>query len=397
MIRLIHTADWHLGQTFFGYERTHEHREFLEWLTAQITALHTDVLLIAGDMFDSPNPSAESQKIFYDFICNVTRLNNNLKIIIIAGNHDSAARLEAPNPLLESLNVTVRGLIRRTHDGEIDYKRLIIPINDESCCLAVPYLRQGDYPAADNYNDGIGKMYTHLVNIAKEHYKTIIAMGHLHANGGDLSTDDRSERTVIGGLDCVDPTIFDSRITYTALGHLHKEQRVGGCENIRYSGAPLPMSFAERNNKQGVTSVIIDDNCCTTEKIIFDKAIKLLSIPATPKPIDEVITEIERLPEGETDAHSPYIEIRVAISEPEPSLRNKIEKALENRAVRPTRIEAVTEQGTGNLSAPYTYEELKRIQPIELATDIFKQRYGGKDMPKNIKELLIEVIREVEQ
>lgn len=396
MIHLIHTADWHLGQTFFGYERTHEHREFLEWLTAQITARHTDVLLIAGDLFDSPNPSAESQKIFYDFICNVTRLNNNLKIIIIAGNHDSAARLEAPNPLLESLNVTVRGLIRRTPDGEIDYERLIIPLNDESCCLAVPYLRQGDYPAADNHNDGIEKMYTRLVDIAKEHYKTIIAMGHLHANGGDLSTDDRSERTVIGGLDCIDPTIFDSRITYTALGHLHKEQRVAGCENIRYSGAPLPMSFAERNNKQGVTSVSIDENCCTTEKIIFDKAIKLLSIPATPKPIDEVIAEIDRLPEGDTDTHSPYIEIRVAISEPEPSLRNKIEKALENRAVRPTRIEAVTEQGTGNLSVPYTYEELKRIQPIELATDIFKQRYGGEDMPENIKELLIEVIREVE-
>ncbi len=396
MIRLIHTADWHLGQTFFGYERTEEHRDFLIWLAKEIKTKQADTLLICGDLFDSPNPSAESQKIFYDFICNVTRSNPDIKIIIIAGNHDSAARLEAPNPLLESLNVTVRGLIERTIDGEIDFDRYIIPIDKECCCLAVPYLRQGDYPTAQSHDEGVGKMYTQLADIAHERYKTVIAMGHLHANGGDISADDRSERTVIGGLDCINPAAFANNIRYTALGHLHKEQRVAGNELIRYSGAPLPMSFAERNNKQGVTFVTIDNGSCTTEKIIYDKAVKLLSIPDTPKSIDEVLKEIEKLPIGTPDTYSPYLEIRIAITEPEPSLRNKIEKALEGRSVRLARIEAVSEQSNSSLATPYTYEELKRIQPMELATDIFKQRYGTENMPEKIMELLAEVIKEVE-
>ena len=83
---------------------------FLEWLKQQIKQHEIDVLLIAGDVFDSPNPSAESQRMYYRFLREVTAGNPSLQIIIIAGNHDSAARLEAPNPLLEDLNITVRGI-----------------------------------------------------------------------------------------------------------------------------------------------------------------------------------------------------------------------------------------------------------------------------------------------
>ena len=106
-MKIIHTADWHLGQTFYNYNRYKEHAVFLDWLCCTIKERGTDVLLIAGDVFDNPNPSAEAQKMYYNFLRRVTGENEDLKIVIIAGNHDSAARIEAPSPLLDFFNVHV--------------------------------------------------------------------------------------------------------------------------------------------------------------------------------------------------------------------------------------------------------------------------------------------------
>ena len=108
MIRILHTADWHLGQTFFGYDRTGEHEVFLNWLAEEIRQKEIDALIIAGDVFDVSNPSAASQSMYYQFIYRVTVENPNLQIVIVAGNHDSAARLEAPLPLLQAMRTEVR-------------------------------------------------------------------------------------------------------------------------------------------------------------------------------------------------------------------------------------------------------------------------------------------------
>lgn len=393
-MKLIHTADWHLGQAFFDYDRKMEHHVFLEWLKKQLRNQQVDVLLIAGDVFDSPNPSAESQRMYYHFLRDVTTDNPELQIIIIAGNHDSAARLEAPNPLLESMNISVRGISKRTAEGEIDYEYLIIPLNKGGHCLAVPYLRQGDYPDAETYAQGVRNMYEKIYKIAQDKDAPIIAMGHLQATGSEISENDRSERTIIGGLECVSPDSFSENIVYTALGHLHRAQRVSGRENVRYAGAPLPMSFAEINNRQGVALVEITDSV-KIERIEFDTPVKLLSIPASPKPYDEVLAEIEKLPDGEVRETSPYLEIKIMITEPEPSLRHNIEEVLKSKSVRLARIAAVTPQRETE-ARQISYEQLKTISPLEIATDIFSRKYGGEEMPKKMKALLQSVIQEVE-
>ena len=117
-MRIIHTADWHLGQTFYSFERANEHRIFLEWLENILKERNTDLLLIAGDIFDSPNPSAEAQRMLYGFLTKVTTESPTLKVVITAGNHDSAARLEAPNPLLSSFNTHVSGIVHY-NNGEM--------------------------------------------------------------------------------------------------------------------------------------------------------------------------------------------------------------------------------------------------------------------------------------
>lgn len=388
-MKLLHTADWHLGRTFYEYDRCREHIHFLTNLKKHIKELDVDVLLIAGDIFDSPNPSADSQKMYYTFLREVTAANPSLQIVIIAGNHDSAARLEAPNPLLEGMNITVRGVVKRTDDGDIDYSHLLIPLFAQgetgkiaAWCMAVPYLRQGDYPQADTYSKGVGKMYkclyeylsAYLSKTGADKRSPIIAMGHLQATGSEISEDDRSERTIIGGLEAISPDSFSPEITYTALGHLHRAQRVAGRENVRYAGSPFPMSFAEVNNKQGFTLIEIGNKQdIKIEHIEMEPLVKLLSIPhhpSSPSSLPEVFDAIQQLPDGEINANSPYLEIKVKITEPEPSLRFHIEEALKGKSVRLARIVAVVPKNEHELKTAI-YEELQTINPMDMATDIF--------------------------
>ena len=131
MIRFLHTADWHIGQLFHEYDRGYEHRQFLDWLLETLIAEQVGVLLISGDVFDLSNPSAASIKMFYSFLNQAVKRNSDLQIIITAGNHDSASRLESPKPLLESSNIHIVGLIEKDENGIIDYSKITIPIKDK--------------------------------------------------------------------------------------------------------------------------------------------------------------------------------------------------------------------------------------------------------------------------
>lgn len=390
-MRIIHTADWHLGQTFYSFERVNEHTIFLDWMRNILKERKTDLLLIAGDVFDSPNPSAEAQRMLYGFLTRITTDNPSLKVIITAGNHDSAARLEAPNPLLQSFNTHVSGVVHYI-DGEIDYERMIIPVSNDICCLAVPYLRHNDLPDADSYSEGVAKLYTNLYDIAKKQFPTIIAMGHLQASGAEVTVDDTTEHAIIGGMDGIDTKFVSTGFAYTALGHLHKAQRVGGRENVRYSGSPLPMSFAERDNKQSITEVVLENGNVTFEKILFGTPVKLITLPKKPQPIEEVIPMLQNLPDGEISNTSPFLEIKVLVKAVDPTMRTQIEDAITGKAVRLARIEAVSEKIEGEKQV-VTYEDFKKTPPNELIEDLYINLYS-KEMPEAAKNILNEIIEE---
>ena len=392
-MNIIHTADWHLGQTFYGYDRSREHAVFLDWLCGKVKENGTGLLLIAGDVFDSPNPSAEAQRMFYSFLTRVTAENPDLQVIITAGNHDSAARLEAPESLLGVFNTSISGVVHYV-DGEIEYDRMIVPIKEGGCCLAVPYLRHNDLPEADTYVQGVSKLYNELYRIAKSKgYFPIIAMGHLQASGAEVSVGDTSEYAIIGGMEGVDAQFANEGIAYTALGHLHKAQRVARRENVRYSGAPLPMSFAERNNIQSVTQVILNGESCTIEKIAFDVPVKLKSIPAKPEPIENVLKALAELPTGDTDDNSPYLEVNVLVKAVDPALRQQIEEAIIGKSVRLVRIQATSETAhTEQYQSPMTYDDFKRKAPSEIIQNIYRKQCG-EEMPEYLLEKLNEIIK----
>ena len=338
-MRFLHTADWHLGQTFFGYDRAEEHKAFLDWLAEEIRQNEIDALVIAGDVFDVSNPSAASQRIYYEFIYRVTAENPKLQIVIVAGNHDSAARLEAPLPLLQAMRTEVRGVVRKLEGGEIDYDHLTIELKNregevEVLCMAVPFLRQGDYPVVETegnpYMEGVRELtrdFTKVVGTPENESGYSRCRSFTGYRIRDCEKD-YSERTVIGGLECVSPDTFSEKIAYTALGHIHKAQRVSGRENVRYAGSPIPMSFAEKHYHHGVVMVILDEGCAVDiRRIECPQSIPLISVPGGEAASPEKIIEILRdLPE--VDGEAPYLEVKVLLEEPEPMLRQEIEEAL---------------------------------------------------------------------
>lgn len=402
MIRILHTADWHLGQTFFGYDRTQEHEHFLDWLAGVLTKNKIDVLIVAGDVFDVSNPSAASQRMFYRFIHRVTTENPRLQLVVVAGNHDSAARLESPLPLLQEMRTEIKGIVRK-QNGKIDYEHLLVELKNaagevEALCLAVPFLRQGDYPVVETegnpYAEGVKELYARLLKYAlkkRTDGQALVAVGHLLATGSEIAEKDHSERIIIGGLESVPPESFPEQIVYTALGHIHKAQRVSGRENIRYAGSPLPMSFAEKHYHHGVVKVTLDEGWAVEiEKLEYTPLVRLLSIPATEAAApDEVLDELRGL-ELPEDEPMPYLEVKVKLSEPEPMLRQQVEEILEGKPVRLARIVSFYRQAAeGSVEEEVLTAGLQEMNPLQIVKATFENSYQT-EMPEELVNLFQE-------
>ncbi|ETD68808.1 exodeoxyribonuclease I [Pelistega indica] len=272
-LRLLHTSDWHLGATLYGRKRDEEFSQFLDWLLNTIHQQQADILIIAGDIFDTVAPSNTAQAIYYRFL---TQLQHSpcRHIIIVGGNHDSASFLNAPKTLLATLNIHVVGAI--THDLNDELIVLRNGHTVEAIICAVPYLRDKDIRTAtvgesseDKINlltRNIKQHYHDLANLAlqkreqflleqKESIIPIIGTGHLFAAGGQTIEGDGVRDIYIGNLGGVSSETFPSSLDYVALGHLHIPQIVNKNPIIRYSGSPIPMGFGEATQQKIIIQI----------------------------------------------------------------------------------------------------------------------------------------------
>ncbi|MBO1531747.1 exonuclease SbcCD subunit D C-terminal domain-containing protein [Psychrobacter sp. F1192] len=268
-LTILHTSDWHLGRRLYGRMRYDEFAAFLDWLETAISEQHVDVLIVAGDIFDTMTPSNRAQALYYEFLGRVSR-SCCQHIVIVAGNHDSPTFLDAPSYVLKFLNVHVIGTACEDLNDEV----LVLDDTDGTphCIIAaVPYLRDRDVRSSSagesmdskdaNVIKGIRAHYDDVASIAKskqaqlikshQRHIPIIATGHLFAAGGTTTEDDGVRELYVGSLGKISADMFDEGFDYVALGHLHVPQRVGGRESIRYSGSPIAMGFGEaRQQKQ---------------------------------------------------------------------------------------------------------------------------------------------------
>lgn len=412
-MRILHTSDWHLGQTFHSFERTFEHDRFLDWLLNTLVAESVDALLVAGDIFDSANPPASCQRRLFEFLATTRRLLPDLDIVMVAGNHDSPGRFEAPSPLLAEFGVTVVGQPVRGASGALELENMVVPLTRgdgtvAAWCLAVPFLRPSDVPRVDTggdaYAEGIAQLYRDALALAllrRQLGQAIIATGHCHMVGGKVS--ELSERRiVIGGVEALPADVFGPAITYAALGHLHLAQEVGH-PHRRYSGSPLPMSFAEIDYPHQVVVLDLDGEVVgDLREIRVPRAVDLLRVPAEPAPVEEVLAILQGLEIADMPENArPYLEVRVRLDAPEPALRSRVEAALEGKPVRLAKIDTSHAATSGAIAAvPASVDAIERLEPGDVFGQIYRRKYGN-DAPESIlaafTELLLHPVEEVPQ
>lgn len=417
--RFFHTADWHLGQTFHGYDRDHEHGAFLDWLLARLVERRPHALLLAGDVFDTVNPSALAQRRFYSFLAAAHRALPDLQVVITAGNHDAAARLEAPSELFDAFKIRVVGTAPRQADGGLAHARFVAPLRGDSgeveaLALAVPFLRPADVPAvpdaADPYLDGIRALYQDLTRHAASHRDAnhpgaaLLALGHCHLAAG-RETHDSERRLVIGGAEALRSDTFPADLVYVALGHLHLPQSIDN-GRIRYSGSPIPLSFSEEHYEHQILEVTVEaGRVSAVTPHLIPRAVPLLRLPgrSVAGPLAELLPLLAQLSAASDlpAAAWPYLEINLLDDGPDPTRRRQIEAALANKAARLAAIrlhapaasvgDGVDAASSAAISAPRDAASLQALDPVALASEHFRQRYG-QDVAPDIIACLREIL-----
>lgn len=269
-MRIIHTADWHLGQHFMGKSREPEHQAFLDWLLEYIAAQQIDALIVAGDVFDTGAPPSYARQMYNRFV--VEMLRDGCQLIVVGGNHDSVAMLEESSDLLG--HVGIRQIARPTENPADQVVSVFARNNHEqpaALVCAIPFVRPQHVVKSAAGQDITAKQQQLQTAIAG-HYQSvyaaaaalrnshhwqcpIIATGHLTAVGATRS--DSVRDIYIGTLEAFPAEAFPPA-DYIALGHIHGAQKVAGNENIRYSGSPIPLSFDEAGRGREKSVVLLN-------------------------------------------------------------------------------------------------------------------------------------------
>ncbi|MEM9547593.1 MAG: exonuclease subunit SbcD [Bacteroidota bacterium] len=297
-MKILHTADWHIGKVLLKQSLVPELEMFLDWLIKFIKREEIDVLLVSGDIFDIANPSVKDREVYYRFLSRLIGLN--IQVIITGGNHDSVGLIDAPQEILKHIRISVVGGAKKELQDElIEIKGKEGEI--ELIAAAVPFLRDKDL--RNLYSDkefesrtealqfGIQQHYNKLAELISSSYPDVpaLAMGHLYAKGASTSD---SERDIhIGNAAAVESSIFPDRFGYVALGHIHRPQIIGGNLNIRYSGSPIALSFSEKEDKKCVLVVELKEGKFLAPEVIeVPKMRQLLKMSGT---FDEVCEKLE--------------------------------------------------------------------------------------------------------
>jgi exonuclease SbcD len=372
MLRVLHTADWHLGHTLHDHKRLDEHNAFLRWLVDTLIQRHVDALLICGDVFETANPPIEATRAWYAFLAEIRRRLPGLDVVVIGGNHDSAARLDAPSSVLDALDLHVVGGLPRRGGKELDLDRIWVPLHDAhgapaAWVAAVPFLRVSDLKRGRSEGDepplvdGVRQLYARVLESGLQRRspdQALVAMGHLYMASTDRSD---SERRVLGGdQNPLPSSIFGPEWAYVALGHLHLGQEVDRDE-IRYAGSPIPLSMTERGYLHHAVLVEFEGaQVRDVRKLHIPRSVDLIRLPDEGfAPVDEVLAALAELDDkGLMPSDLPFLEVRVRLDAPTPGLRQTIEAAVHGKAVRLVRV-AVDYTGTrAPLVAPQRLQDL---------------------------------------
>ncbi len=326
-MRILHTADWHIGQRLHERQRIDEHKDFLNWLLNTIQEQDVDLLLVSGDIFDTALPSAEATKLYYGFLFRLFN-ETDAYTVIVSGNHDSPRHLDAPREFLKMGRIHVIGLAHDPAECVVE----IPHDNPRVAVAAVPYLSESELPHVsyeseieknERYRERLKSFYTECVDNMPPDVPRIL-MGHLFVHGGSVGDSERNIQ--IGGATAIHPNDFPDDVDYVALGHLHRPQEIKGKDYpIKYAGSPIPLRFNETTYKKQV--FLLD----TSE----DR--KLMQLDPVEIPIFKELCIVEGdenhiLSQAMTETwHEKYIQVKLKLESVRTGVADEIRKAFSDR------------------------------------------------------------------
>ncbi len=398
--RILHTSDWHIGRRLKEHDRIHEFTQFFGWLEEVILSENIDTLLVSGDIFDNTTPTVTAQKIYYSFLTALAK-SPCRHTVIISGNHDSPAFLDAPAELLELNDIHVIGQACDNPQDEV----LALKDSDgntELLVCAVPYLRDRDVrrltPSdkpedSDNIikagiREHYSQVFTHARKLQGDSDLPVVAMGHMFLQGGKTRPDDGTRELYVGTAIRVDANIFPEWLTYTALGHLHSPQATGH-ENIRYSGSPLAMGFGEAGQDKAVYILEVDGKNLAGVREIRIPVFQRLERVSGDMP--EIFGQLQDLAgQGE----SVWAEVTYAGEDSAPDLQEKLQEFTKNHPK--VEILSVHNNSKSLTRIETPYPDIDSVTPMKMLDLLFTDK-GVTDEQRNIYiPLYQEILRGLE-
>ena len=386
-MNILQTSDWHIGKRLLGRERLEEQREVLDELAALCDREKIDLVLVAGDVFDTYLPSAEAEDLFYEKIKKIA--GDERAVLVISGNHDDSVRLSAATALCEPQGIYIYGNYgyvpktggdRRVSVAEAGTNHIVFAKGEEKVyCNVLPYPNETRLKEDKNQNesffDKMGRWIAAGQESNKEGYPSVF-LSHLFIAGGKVS---EGEREIdLGGARAV-PLSLLPRCDYAALGHLHRRQHFKN--NVRYSGSILQYAFDEAGAEKSV--VVFDigkEGVSGLHEVPLRSGRQLVRLQA------RGVAEAEELLHRYEGC---YIELTIYLSEPLSSAQVKTLKDANDGL-----LSIVPE--IGSAASELSAAERRQLSPLELFCEFYRSRYA-EDPPQEMKELFMSVTEEAHE
>ena len=397
-MRILHTSDWHLGQHFMGKTRQAEHQAFCTWLVEQVRAHQVDAVLIAGDIFDTGAPPSYAREQYNRFIVELRA--TGCELVVLGGNHDSVAMLGESKTLLAQLGTRV---IPGVCD-DLAEQLLVLKQRDGSpgaILCGIPFIRprdvlqsQAGQSAQDkqqSLQQAIAQHYQDLYALAEAKRAElgselpIIASGHLTTVGASAS--DSVREIYVGSLEAF-PTSAFPPAAYIALGHIHRPQKVGGLEHIRYCGSPIALSFDEARQQKEVLLVELEGSALRSIQPLPVPCFQpLLSLRGSLKELDSAIREVAKQGSAEQPV---WLEVLVGTDDYLSDLQQRIAALCEGLPVEVLRIR----RERGNARASLHSQAKETLDELSVE-EVFAQRLSSENLDKTEQQPLLALYQQV--
>ena len=382
-MRILHTSDWHIGQRLYERSRIEEHRQFLDWLLKTLQENAVDVLLVAGDVFDTALPSSEATDLYYQFLFRLYR-DTHACAVIIAGNHDSPRTLAAPREFLRMGRIHVVGLA--SEPAECVFT---LPSENPSVAIAaVPYLSENELShisfetepdRAERYRERLKEFYRQCVEGMAPGIPKIL-MGHLFVHGGTVGDSERNIQ--IGGATAMRISDFPDDVTYVALGHLHRPHAISGASYpVQYAGSPMPLRFNEANYSKKVYLLDVSAS--------GDVGVEEIEIPVFKKlhTLTGSLNEV-RSAAMSSEWDGTYIQVQLQLEQPAVGISDEIRETFHQHGGEVLSVEVELPVQTDRQEIP--------IEDMQQPTEIFELFYKEK-FNENPDELMMKTFDELLQ